>query len=116
MRLNETFNHLNQSRKIVYSAKVITQHVEVGNFLELTQRYDTHHKSHTARCSVSPRRRGTCARKEGSFYWRPIATAQAMRRAGWYRTRLQGDVAFDVGISVSLLEVDLGDSTSARAA
>ena len=29
---------------------------------------------------------------------------------------LQVDVAFDDGISVSLLEVDLGGSTSARAA
>ena len=29
---------------------------------------------------------------------------------------IQGDVAFDDDISVSLLEVDLGDSTSARAA
>ena len=31
-------------------------------------------------------------------------------------TAIQGDVAFDDDISVSLLEVDLGGSTSARAA
>ena len=51
------------------------------------------------------------ARALGFWYLRALANGTA-----WAGLCLQGDVAFDDDISVSLLEVDFGGSTSARAA